>query len=286
MTSGSRQSPSTPRVARYSNSRAGPRLAAARSTRSDSWQPRRSRFARRDDLQRVGQARADQRFEIAGQLASTSRASAPCRRARTAPATRAAAPAPRIGGLLSCQPSAPGVGTNSGPMRKRVAWSWPHQPAKRGRVGVRVALVHEAAGDRARARSSGTCSGTTRRSRRRCRAVAAAGCRRRAPGRSRRSRPARAPSRAISFRSKACPVRYCTPGHSTSARRGPCSAIARSIAAIEIVPSASSGSSSIRSVAGSKPWKRICDSTRVAIGRERAGFDQDRRRARAWAGRS
>ena len=39
----------------------------------------------------------------------------------------------RIGGLLSCQPSAPGVGTNSGPMRKRLAWSWPHQPAKRGR---------------------------------------------------------------------------------------------------------------------------------------------------------
>ena len=36
----------------------------------------------------------------------------------------------RIGGLLSCQPSALAIGTNSGwrCMRKRVSGSFPHQP--------------------------------------------------------------------------------------------------------------------------------------------------------------
>ena len=37
----------------------------------------------------------------------------------------------RIGGLLSCQPSAPSMALNSGPIRNRVALSWFHQPAHR-----------------------------------------------------------------------------------------------------------------------------------------------------------
>jgi hypothetical protein len=43
--------------------------------------------------------------------------------------------------------------------------------------------------------------------------------------------------------------------------RAPCSSSTRWIAASEIVPSDSSLSSSISALAGSKPWKRICDST-------------------------
>jgi hypothetical protein len=55
-------------------------------------------------------------------------------------------------------------------------------------------------------------------------------------------------------------------GTARRARRCRASAIrarsmARSIAAIEKVPSASSGATSIRQSAGSKPWKRNCDSS-------------------------
>ena len=60
----------------------------------------------------------------------------------------------RIGGLLNCQESAEGTGIKSGSscMRKRVAGSFPHQPARRGSSRLRrVALVHERARDRARA---------------------------------------------------------------------------------------------------------------------------------------
>ena len=58
-----------------------------------------------------------------------------------------------MGGLESCHPSAPGIGSKSGPIWKRVCLSWPHQPAKRGSVGcARVPLVDEAAAERARAR--------------------------------------------------------------------------------------------------------------------------------------
>ena len=58
----------------------------------------------------------------------------------------------KIGGLLTCQPSADGTGMNSGSscMRKRVFGSLPNQPARRGNFVIgRVALVDERARDRA-----------------------------------------------------------------------------------------------------------------------------------------
>ncbi|KAG1373333.1 hypothetical protein G6F59_018511 [Rhizopus arrhizus] len=60
------------------------------------------------------------------------RAAMPARSNRSSDARSGARP--RIGGLLSCQPSAPVAGMNCGAIWKRVASSWPHQPAKRGRV--------------------------------------------------------------------------------------------------------------------------------------------------------
>ena len=58
---------------------------------------------------------------------------------------------PRIGGLDSCQPSAPVVGTNRGPSGTRVS---SRSPTSRRTAGarLRMALVDEAAGDRAGSR--------------------------------------------------------------------------------------------------------------------------------------
>src|SRR5207342_1661969 len=136
MTSGSRQSPSTPRVARNSNSaRPAARPVSPRpcSTRNDNCAPRRS-GSRGVTICNVSDKRA--RINCSRYAVSSSERarnlSMPALANRSSDARSGASP--RIGGLLNCQPSAPGVGTKLPSMRKREAWSWPHHPAKRGRV--------------------------------------------------------------------------------------------------------------------------------------------------------
>ena len=200
----------------------------------------------------------------------------PCRRAWNISSDTRSGASARIGGLHSCQPSAPGVGTNCGPMRKRVRLVVAPPAGEARAIGCARGVRARSSRRPRPARSSGICSCTTRRNRRRCRAAAAAGCRRHARGRNRRCSPARAPSRAISLRSKAWPVRYCTPGRSTSAMRWPCSASARSIAchrdrAVGLVGlELDQGGRRVEAVEADLRLDR------VAVGRERAGLDQDR----------
>ena len=63
-------------------------------------------------------------------------------------------PIAKIGGLEICHASAVAGGRETGAISKRVAASVLHQPSKRGRsASAEVPLVHEDAGQRARARS-------------------------------------------------------------------------------------------------------------------------------------
>ena len=112
-----------------------------------------------------------------------------------------------------------------------------------------------------RVRSSCTCSGTTRRSRRRCRAIAPAGCRPHARDRNRRSRrprgrAARSPSgRTLAPCGTARRATRSRPGAGRVRRSRVRSRPSRTCRRLR------RAASSIRSVAGSKPWKRTCDSS-------------------------
>ena len=53
----------------------------------------------------------------------------------------------RIGGLLNCQPSAPAIGWNCGPISKRVLRSWPHHPANRGSMTKVIEAVRQLRGE-------------------------------------------------------------------------------------------------------------------------------------------
>ena len=180
--------------------------------------PRRCGFARGDDLQRVAPAVRGSAIPDSRSGGWTWRATRPCRRVRTRPAMRATEPAR---GSADCS-AASHRRRASERMRAPSGIASPGRgPTSRRSAGARcVRGAHARSSRRPRPdRHSCTCSGTRPRNPRRCRAGAAAGCRRRARGRNRRSRPAACARRAISGRSNACPVRYCTPGHSTSARR-------------------------------------------------------------------
>ncbi len=150
--------------------------------------------------------------------------------------TRSGASA-RIGGFDNCQPSAPGVGTNPDPSGS--AWPCRAPTSRRSAAAsaARVALVHEAAGDRAGAGVEVFVAAPDGEVGSRCRA----GCSGMLPTACARSKPTTQPLRVRELGDRACrsnawPVRYCTPGSSTSAMREPCSSSARSIAASEIVP--------------------------------------------------
>ena len=259
ITSGSRQSPMMPCAARCSNS-ARPRSRPP-ATRSDSWQPRRAGSAGVTICSVSASSRADQRFQIAGELLGLRAQRGHAGALRTSPAKRAAAPAPGSADCSAASRRRRASARTPGPSGS----AWPG----RGPTSRRSADGRCARGVRARSsrrprpgRSSGTCSCTRPRNRRRCRAAAAAGCRRHARGRSRRCSRCACARRAIAAGRR--------PGRCGTARRAtaparcawPCSASARSIAchrdrAVRL----RRGSSSIRSVAGSKPWKRSCDST-------------------------
>ena len=131
----------------------------------------------------------------------------------------------------------------------------------RARLRARVALVHEAAADRAgagvqvlvaaphgevcvrrRAASSGTL-----------------------PIECARSKPAMHPcacaARAMRARSNAWPVRNCTPGHSTSAISSPCARRQSSMSSGHCVFTRRAGASSMSVASGSRPCQAIWDAT-------------------------
>src|SRR6185312_6287304 len=148
--------------------------------------------------------------------------------------TRSGASA-RIGGLDSCQPSAPGAASNSRRISKRVDSLRPHQPSNRGSLAPAY---------RACTNAPATAPGPEFRYLYEHQAAKSQSlsCRRKGtlPTACAQSKPAKQPCACASFviaaKSKACPVRYWTPGSNTSAVRLPCSASARSIASIESAP--------------------------------------------------
>ena len=75
-------------------------------TRSDSWQPRAADRRRQHSRSRSPATRASERLQVGSQLQRLGR-SASCRRPNTASEASSGA-AERIGGLLTCQPAAPG----------------------------------------------------------------------------------------------------------------------------------------------------------------------------------
>ena len=201
----------------------GPRRARSLPprTRIDSCAPRCRGSRGRDELDVGAATRLERRLqERASARSDLARSCAmPAPREHSSDASSGAADS--TGGLLTCQPAAPAVGSNAPPMRNRVAGLLPHQPSRRGRPGrARGARARRRRRSR-RGRRSGTCSCTRPRNRRRCRAARAAGCRSHARGRSRRARRCAARCGRHRAMSNAWPVRYCTPGHSTSASDSP-----------------------------------------------------------------
>ena len=230
ITSGSRQSPSTPREARNRTGRA--RAFAPPITRMESWQPRCLNIARADHLQHVAQVGIDQLFQVTGLLTWRRSAGIVARSNWSAQGAAAQAEDRRIAQL-------PAIGAGRGielrPHPEAHVLVVSHQPAKRRRaLRARVALMHEAAAT-APGLSSCIC-GTRRRNRRHFSCSCSAGCRPHGRGRNDDS-ACRIQTARFSLRSKVWPVRYCTPGQTISARRLAFSAIARSIACIEKVPS-------------------------------------------------
>ena len=247
-----RQSPTMPCAARCSNSARpasrGPCTRSGAGSRGSCGAPG-------EDVQHVAELALDELRQPAGRSRDFAQASQPARGGRS-PAIRAAAPRREWAALDSCQPRRRWA-RNCGPMWK--VWLIVPPPAGGGARRQRTALVHEAAGHGAGAAADVlevAPDGEV--------GVVAVQVHRHVADGVARSKPTTQPLRwassVMARRSSTWPVR-CTPGSSTRAMRGPCVSSARAIASKDKVPPGSSGASSISASAGSKPWKRICDST-------------------------
>ena len=91
---------------------------------------------RRQHARAAAELALEQPLEITRQRERLAAQALSCRPRRTASSDAASGASDRIGGLLSCQPSAPDSGVNFGSMRNRRSRSCPHQPASRGSVAA------------------------------------------------------------------------------------------------------------------------------------------------------
>ncbi len=186
-------------------------------TRSDNWQPRRCGSAGvmiSSTCGRRARTSASSMPVSASDLLRS--ASMPARSNRSSEARNGASP--RMGGLLSCHPSAPMAGVNCGAIWKRVVLMAP-PASESGQGGVAmVALVHEGAGNRARAAVEVFVMAPHRKVRRHVMQA-----QRQVAHRMRQVEPMRAPcrraARVIASRSKAWPVvLHAGPQHQRQAR--------------------------------------------------------------------
>ena len=186
--------------------------------------------------------------------------------------------------MLSCQPSAPGIGWNSGPHAEAVDLvvappAGETRQLSSPRRGARAQTRHP----RRPARHSGTCNCTRRRNPRRCRAAAAARCRSQWARSQPTTQPAARPAAVIAAISSTWPVRYCTPGSRIVAMRG---ALAldpfEHVFGAQQVFARTRGATSIRSRAGSQAVKPHLGLNRVPVRGKRVPLDQQ---CRAFAGR-
>ena len=181
----------------------------------------------------------------------------------------------RTGGVDASQPAAPAAGRTRRPCRTGAQGRSPtSRPAAASMGPDRVDR-----GRRSRRpspdRRSGTCTCTTRRSRRSSRGATARRCRPHAPGPSRpwpRRRGRRPSSRSISC---ACPVAKLTPARKTRARSSACSRIAASRSAVGIGDAAPAALDHHQIARRVEPSLGEVARDRVAIGREERAVDED-----------
>ena len=177
--------------------------------RTDSWAPRRPGSRGVMTSQPAGPRRSlvQQRLQVAGEPHAASRAVPPCRPRRTSPATPAPAPSPGSAGWTAARSRRCRPGRRVGRIWNRVAGSVLHQPASFGSDAVgEVPLVHEHAGDRARPAVQVLVGAPRRPVDAPVVQRAAARCRRRARGPSRRPRPPPARRAVIAWMSSSSPL--------------------------------------------------------------------------------